>query len=173
MQIKILKPTKYFYVSELMSVFQQVLVTPMQPVQIFKDHMSVNANQDIKVNQIFFASDIDECVSASTCHSSATCLNLYKEHMSVNANQDIDVNQIYVFMFQILMSVLQQVLVTPIQLDLIFQDNMSVNANHYTEVNQIFLISDIDECASASTCHSNATCLNPQGSYECKCKSGY
>ena len=50
---------------------------------------------------------------------------------------------------------------------------MSVNPNKDTEVNQICFISDIDECASASTCHSKETCLNLQGSYECECKSGY
>ena len=48
---------------------------------------------------------------------------------------------------------------------------MSVNANQDIEVNQKFFVIDIDECASASTCHSKATCLNLQGSYECECKS--
>ena len=62
--------------------------------------MSVNANHDIEVNQIFLCFRIDEYASASTCHSSATCLNLYKNHISVNENQDIEVNQLYIFCFR-------------------------------------------------------------------------
>ena len=38
----------------------------------------------------------------------------------------------------------------------------------------IFIIADLDECTSANhNCHVNATCLNNQGSFSCKCKSGY
>ena len=34
--------------------------------------------------------------------------------------------------------------------------------------------SDIDECVdSANDCHSNATCNNIDGGFECTCKTGY
>ena len=37
-----------------------------------------------------------------------------------------------------------------------------------------FIISDIDECSKNSdTCHSNATCNNNPGSYDCQCRNGY
>ena len=35
----------------------------------------------------------------------------------------------------------------------------------------IFL--DTDECSTVSPCHANATCNNTEGSYTCKCDSGY
>ena len=35
-------------------------------------------------------------------------------------------------------------------------------------------LSDFDECNNGShDCHSNATCLNTPGYFECKCKDGY
>ena len=38
----------------------------------------------------------------------------------------------------------------------------------------ILIISDIDECSKDShTCHSNATCNNNPGSYDCQCRNGY
>jgi hypothetical protein len=36
------------------------------------------------------------------------------------------------------------------------------------------IISDIDECSEENfTCHSNATCINTQGSYKCVCMVWY
>ena len=37
----------------------------------------------------------------------------------------------------------------------------------------IFLCADIDECLEEDVCHAMATCTNTEGSYECKCLSGY
>ena len=37
----------------------------------------------------------------------------------------------------------------------------------------LFLYSDINECANAATCDSNATCTNTPGSYNCTCNQGY
>ena len=37
----------------------------------------------------------------------------------------------------------------------------------------IFLCADIDECLKEDACHTMATCTNTEGSYECKCLSGY
>ena len=35
-------------------------------------------------------------------------------------------------------------------------------------------LSDFDECNNGShDCHSNATCINTAGYFECKCKDGY
>ena len=37
-----------------------------------------------------------------------------------------------------------------------------------------FFLSDFDECNNGShDCHSNATCINTAGYFECKCKDGY
>ena len=33
--------------------------------------------------------------------------------------------------------------------------------------------SDVDECASSSPCHLNATCTNLVGSFDCGCNSGF
>ena len=35
------------------------------------------------------------------------------------------------------------------------------------------MILDINECQTNFPCHSNATCNNTDGSYLCKCDSGY
>ena len=35
------------------------------------------------------------------------------------------------------------------------------------------ITSDIDECADATTCDSNATCTNTPGSFTCTCNQGY
>lgn len=36
-----------------------------------------------------------------------------------------------------------------------------------------YFITDKDECAGQSLCHSDATCQNIIGSYTCTCKNGY
>ena len=37
-----------------------------------------------------------------------------------------------------------------------------------------FFLSDFDECNNGShDCHSNSTCINTAGYFECKCKDGY
>ena len=38
----------------------------------------------------------------------------------------------------------------------------------------IFFLLDVDECsADSNTCDDNADCLNTEGSYSCRCKSGF
>ena len=38
----------------------------------------------------------------------------------------------------------------------------------------LYLFLDIDECSlSSSPCHTDATCTNSNGSFECDCQSGY
>ena len=44
----------------------------------------------------------------------------------------------------------------------------NVIANHHAT-----LTSDIDECADATTCDSNANCTNTPGSFTCTCNQGY
>jgi hypothetical protein len=36
-----------------------------------------------------------------------------------------------------------------------------------------YIVSDIDECRQASSCHSQATCQNTIGSFLCTCNTGY
>ena len=36
-----------------------------------------------------------------------------------------------------------------------------------------FLLTDINECETTRACHSNATCSNTEGSYNCSCVYGY
>ena len=35
------------------------------------------------------------------------------------------------------------------------------------------IVLDIDECNTTHGCHSNATCSNIAGSYNCECKDGF
>ena len=35
------------------------------------------------------------------------------------------------------------------------------------------MLIDVDECASSSPCHPNATCTNLVGSFDCACNSGF
>ena len=38
----------------------------------------------------------------------------------------------------------------------------------------LFFLSDVHECNNGNhDCHSNATCINTAGYFECKCKEGY
>ena len=41
-------------------------------------------------------------------------------------------------------------------------------------VESLFFLPDIDECEDGTAmCHSNATCSNTEGSYNCTCVNGY
>ena len=37
----------------------------------------------------------------------------------------------------------------------------------------LYILSDINECANATTCDSNANCTNTPGSFTCTCNHGY
>ena len=37
----------------------------------------------------------------------------------------------------------------------------------------LLMLIDVDECASSSSCHPNATCTNLVGSFDCACNSGF